>query len=161
MMYARLMSGCALAVSLGALPGCRVGLDDLQPSLQATLQQMEARIGALESAPQLGFAVHDTHISIEEKTFTPLLIARASLDVQGDPLPPAFYVDVLLTVRIDGVEYEAAERQIFPVINGKCQLEMQHSLPQHGLKNEEVQVSLRPMTWYSGQAISDTMVIYQ
>jgi hypothetical protein len=161
MMYARLLPACLLAASLGALQGCRVGIEDLQPPLQEKLDRMESRLLALEIKPRLDFSVRNEQILIEEKTFTPLLVAQAELDVQGDNLPPAFYVDVMLSVTVDGIAYEAAERQVFPVLNGKCQVAMQHSLPQHGLTREQMKVTLRPMTWYRGQVISDEMVTYQ
>ena len=142
-------AGCLVVVCLG-LPGCR-GEDEEQ--LQARLMQMESRLQVLEAGPPLEFALHQVRYELEEKTFTPLLVAEASLEARGDGLPAAFYVDMMLSVTVNDIQYTAVERQIFPVVDGKCEVTIQHALPQHGLTPGQMQISLRPMTWYEGRVI--------
>ncbi len=125
------------------------------------LSQLESRLLSLEKRPRLDFTLINLETSINEKMFTPLVEAGARLSVKGDNMPPTFYVDVMLKVEVPDIKYESIERQIFPVVDGKGKLLMQQNLPQHGLKPEQVQVTLKPMTWYRGQIINDDMVNYR
>lgn len=152
-------------VALVMLSACRNDKVDSIEASQAALgehvSRMEARLQALEVRPRLDFTLTDTQTTINEKMFSPQLVATSQLNVVGDRMPPTFYVDVMLKVAVPHIQYEAVERQIFPVVDGKGRLQMQQRLPQHGLKPEQIQVTLKPMTWYRGQIISDDMVNYQ
>lgn len=152
-------------VALVLLSACQNDKVDSIEASQAALGEqvarMEARLLALEIRPRLDFTLTETQTSINEKMFSPLLVASSQLNVDGDRMPPTFYVDVMLKVEVPHIQYEAVERQIFPVVDGKGRLQMQQRLPQHGLKPEQIQVTLKPMTWYRGQIIDDDMVNYQ
>lgn len=132
-----------------------------QAQQQSVVEAMEARLQALEKRPRLDFTLINTETSINEKMFTPMVEASARLSVKGDNMPPTFYVDVMLKVEVPDIEYESIERQIFPVVDGKSKLLMQQNLPQHGLKPDQIHVTLKPMTWYRGQIINDDMVNYR
>ena len=151
-----------LAVVLTACQGGTVeSIQATQAELSEQVALMDARLQALETRPRLDFTLSENHTDINEKMFDPLVVASAELSVKGDSMPPTFYVDVMLKVEVPELKYEAIERQIFPVMDGKGKLQMQQRLPQHGLKPEQIQVTLKPMTWYRGQVISDEMVTYQ
>lgn len=147
------------------LPACQGGKVDAIQASQAELSEqvalIDARLQTLEKRPRLDFTLIDTHTAINEKMFEPQLESSAQLSVKGDNVPPTFYVDVMLKVEVPDIQYVGVERQIFPVVDGKGKLQMLQRLPQHGLKPEQIQVTLKPMTWYRGQIISDDMVRYQ
>lgn len=149
-------SAAILLCGLMLQGGCS---DDAQ--VQTSLAQLEARVQALETRPQLDFVLTDFQTSINEKMFAPLLHASATLQAEGERMPQTFYVDVMMRVKVPHLQHDAVERQIFPVVNGQALLRMHQSLPQHGLKPEQVEVTLRPMTWYRSQVISDDMISYQ
>ena len=134
---------------------------DQQKTLEAFTAQMDSRLQALEKRPRLDFTLLNVKTTINEKMFSPMVESSAHLSVSGDNMPPTFYVDVMLKVEIPDIQYESVERQIFPVVEGKSKVEMQQSLPQHGLKPEQIHVTLKPMTWYRGQIINDDMVNYR
>ena len=157
---------CAAVVVLAfASTGCKDDRVDsiltLQSEHQQQLEQIEGRLQALERRPRLDFKLTQNQFSINEKMFTPVLVASSQLRVKGDNMPPTFYVDVMLKIEIPHLEYESIDRQIFPVVEGKSRLQMQQKLPQHGLKPEQIHVTLKPMTWYRGQIINDDMVNYE
>lgn len=132
-----------------------------QSEQQQRFEQIEERLQALERRPRLDFKLTENQFSINEKMFTPVLVASSQLQVSGDNIPPTFYVDVMLKIEIPHLGYESIDRQIFPVVEGRSRLQMQQKLPQHGLKPEQMRVTLKPMTWYRGQIISDDMVNYE
>lgn len=157
--------GGAVAVILAlASSGCKDDRVDSiltqQSEQQQRLAQMETRLQALERRPRLDFKLTQNQFTINEKMFTPVLVASSLLRVKGDNMPPTFYVDVMLKIEVPHLQYESIDRQIFPVVEGKSKLQMQQKLPQHGLKPEQIHVTLKPMTWYRGQIISDDMVNY-
>lgn len=159
MMYATLVTRGGLAAVLLLLPGCRTGFDDLEPPLQVRLEQVDARLAALEQKPQLDFVLQPPRLRVEDKSFTPLLVAETELRVEGAVVPPTFYVDVLLSVTVDGQEIQ--ERQIFPVVDGQSRLTLQAALIRHGLQPDQLQATLRPVAWYQGQVIGDERVFYR
>lgn len=158
---------CQVALLLCAQLVLSACSNEQAESLQATqlalgeqLLQMEERLQVLETRPQLDFTLTETQTSISEKMFAPLVLASARISAQGERMPPTFYVDVMLKVKVPHIQYEAVERQIFPVVEGQGRLQMQQRLPQHGLKPDQIEVTLRPMTWYRGQTISDDRISY-
>ena len=165
MKHAKWIAGLALLSALSALSACRneqVGeLQQTQIQQQKALADIETRLQALERKPKLTFTLKNKRVAINEKMFTPLLTADTDLIVKGDNMPPNFYVDVMLKVDVPGIPYQAVQRQIFPVVNGRSHLQMQQTLPQHDLKRGEIKVTLQPMTWYRGQIINEDMVRYE
>lgn len=161
----RWFGGAAMVMLALASAGCKDDRVDSilaqQSEQQQRFEQIEGRLQALERRPRLDFKLAENQFSINEKMFTPVLVASSQLQVSGDNMPPTFYVDVMLKIEIPHLEYESIDRQIFPVVEGKSRLQMQQKLPQHGLKPEQIHVTLKPMTWYRGQIISDDMVNYE
>lgn len=155
----------ALFCAAALLTACRSdALDQVQVRQDEQQQQighLEARLQMLETRPQLTFTLTENEIRIREKMLDPVVVASAQLAVSGDKMPSSFYVDVMLKVAVPTLQYEAVERQIFPVLEGRSALQMRQRLPQHGLKPEQVNVTLKPMAWYRGQAIDDERVVYQ
>lgn len=162
-----LVTVCLMSV----LPACKDNAQEQAQAAQAIqsaqvrlaeqVEQLDARLQTLETRPQLDFLLSHVEARIKEKMFDPILVATAELKATGDSMPRTFYVDVMLKVEAPDIQYEAIERQIFPVHEGKSLLKIQQRLPQHGMVLDKIQVTLKPVTWYRGQVISDERITYQ
>lgn len=153
-------AGWLLAITM-SVTGCggegSARLDEL--SEQLAVQQQ--RLQALEQVPKLEFVISRQTLTLEEQMFQPRLKSTAQLEARGENVPYTFYVDMLLKVEVPGEKFVAMNRQVFPVFEGKSQIELMQPLPVHGLKAEDIIVTLRPMNWYGSQRIEPERVIYQ
>jgi len=150
------------------LAGCG---GDSSPRLDALTQQMaqqqqvqealEARLQSMEQVPQLEFVISRHKLTIEEQMFQPLLKSSAQLQAKGDDVPYTFYVDMLLQVEVPEEDFVAMSRQVFPVFEGKSQIELMQPLPVHGLQKKDIKITLRPMNWYGSQRIEPARVTYR
>ncbi len=148
------------------LTGC--GADSEVATLQSQLvnqrqvqQSLEERLQALEQVPELGFIISRHDLTIDEQMFQPLLKSTASLHATGDDVPHTFYVDMLLQVEVPAEDFSAVSRQVFPVFEGKSQIELMQPLPVHGLTERDIKVTLRPMNWYGSNRIDPERVSYR
>ena len=149
------------------LAGCGAGAEDVA-ELQAKLiqqgqvqQQLEQRLQALEQVPELSFVISRQDVTIEEQMFQPLLRSSARLLAMGDAVPQTFYVDMLLQVEVPSENFSAVNRQVFPVFDGKSQIELMQPLPIHGLSEKDLKITLRPMNWYGSNRIEPEKVTYR
>ena len=129
-----------------------------QQQVQLSLEQ---RLHALEQVPDLDFVISRQDISIEEQMFQPLLRSSARLLAMGDDVPQTFYVDMLLQVDVPSEDFSAVNRQVFPVFDGKSQIELMQPLPIHGLSEKDIKITLRPMNWYGSNRIEPEKVTYR
>ena len=127
---------------------------------QAQLQ-LEQRLHALEQVPELSFVISRQDVTIEEQMFQPLLRSSARLLAMGEEVPQTFYVDMLLQVEVPSEDFSAINRQVFPVFDGKSQIELMQPLPIHGLSEKDIKITLRPMNWYGSNRIEPEKVTYR
>ncbi|MEE2729332.1 MAG: hypothetical protein VYA55_00855 [Pseudomonadota bacterium] len=154
-LLACLLSGC------GADKAELAGLKTQLAALEQTQQQMLERLQLLEQVPELSFVISRQDITIEEQMFQPLLKCSGRLLAMGDEVPQTFYVDMLLQVEVPAEEFSAVIRQVFPVFDGKSQIELVQPLPVHGLKENDLKITLRPMNWYGSNRIEPSQVTYR
>ena len=148
---------------LAFLTAC--GDDHLHNEIQALrieldeTRQVVQRLQAQHQVPEYRFILFNVSDQIQEKTFQPILISRAELNVEGGETAPApLYLDVELKVELPENGPVLTSRQIFYVNEGQTKVHMEHILPEHGLKLEELSVSLTPLNWYRGERISTDQV---
>ena len=164
MKNARWGAGWLLALTLA---GCGAGsaeVAELKARLESQQQEqlrLEQRLQALEQIPELRFAISRHEITIENQTFQPLLHSSARLLAMGDNVPETFYVDMLLQVEVPAENFSAVNRQVFPVFGGKSQIELMQPLPVHGLTEQDLKITLRPMNWYGSNRIEPDRVSYR
>lgn len=150
-----------LALILAGCGGDKLAQLDARLETQGEeLAALESRLETLEHVPQLSFVLSDYQLDIEEQMFQPQLKSRARLRAVGDTIPHTFYVDMMLRVEVPAEEFIAVNRQVFPVFDGKSQIELMQALPVHGLGKKDVKVTLRPMNWYGSHRIPEERVSY-
>ena len=152
-----------IAVCVVSIAAC--GDDHLQDEVHALraelddTRQVVQRLQAQHQVPEYRFILFNVSDQIQEKTFQPILISRAELNVEGGETAPApLYLDVELKVELPENGPVLTSRQIFYVNEGQTKVHMEHILPEHGLKLEELSVSLTPLNWYRGERISTDQV---
>lgn len=136
-------------------------LEALRVEHQASLADIDQRLSLLENTPQYSFVISDVKNHINEQMFQPLLTTTALLQIKGEGAPASLYVDMVMHVRSEKDNIDITVRQIYPVVDGKSPLEMHQPLPVHGLKLENLNITLKPMNWYQGEAISTDQIEYR
>ncbi len=135
--------------------------DDLKQSQTEQLAQLDKRLQALEQNDELEFVIYSLNHSINDQLFQPLLTSQARLRIEGDQVPETLYLDVALEVKSEKDNISLAARQVFPVVNGRSKLEFRQPLPAHGLKVENLEITLKPLNWYQGEVIAEKQIQYQ
>lgn len=136
-------------------------LQQQQRAHLALIEALTARLDAIEAQPELHFVISEFDMAIEEKMFQPMLKASALLTAQAEDIPDTFYVDVLLQIDVNSEQFQSVTRQVFPVIEGRSKIELRNRLPVHGLNQDQINVTLRPMNWYGSQKISSQQITFQ
>ena len=148
-------------VGCGADPADVAELKTRLIEQQQVQQSLEQRLQVLEQIPELDFVISRQDVTIEEQMFQPLLRSSARLLAMGDDVPQTFYVDMLLQVDVPSEDFSAVNRQVFPVFDGKSQIELMQPLPIHGLSEKDIKITLRPMNWYGSNRIEPEKVTYR
>ncbi len=133
-------------------------LELMQTQHEQELEALHRRLDALAQEPKLSFELSEHDFRVEEQMFRPFVAASVVMDVKGEHVPKMMYVDVMLRVNVPEEQFQGVARQLFPVLDGHANIEFQHPLPIHGLRPQQVDVNMVPVSWYRSMPIYETSI---
>lgn len=153
---------CLMTMMSACDDGAQINeLKQQQQQFQTHLEQLTQRIGRLDGNRAVQFRMDGLTVQLTEQMFQPVVVASATLHAEGERLPDTLYVDVMLLVEVEQEKHQGISRQVYPLSREGSLISLRQPLPAHGLKPEQVKVSLRPMNWYTAQVIEPQQISYQ
>lgn len=114
------------------------------------------RVANIEIISIPSFIVRDIAIDITERMFNPVINGSFLMEVKGESLPEVIFLELEITTKAKGKEHEYSQNVIHRFMPGNSKenhVEFVHPLLIHKLKSNDVELTVRPLTWYQGHQV--------
>ncbi len=121
-----------------------------------TTNALAERVANIEDISTPSFIVSNIVIDITERMFNPVINGSFLMEVKGKSLPEVVFLELEITTKAKGNEHEYSQNVIHRLIPGNSKenhVEFVHPLLIHKVKNKDVELKVRPMTWYQGHQV--------
>ncbi|MBV1922077.1 MAG: hypothetical protein KUG73_15470 [Pseudomonadales bacterium] len=117
---------------------------------------LSERVANIEGISPPSFLVSDITIDITERMFNPVINGGFLMEVKGSFLPEVVFLELEITTKAKGNEHEYSQNMIHRFMPGNSKenhVEFVHPLQLHKVKSSDVELTVRPLTWYQGHQV--------